>query len=132
MIAYFVKKLGNLFPQAHAAPPSSQVQINLIDLNIKIPTFSDVLTFAVKFFFVLGGLVALVYLLWGALDWIISGGKTEDVEKARKKIVAAILGLIVMIATLSLVWTLEQVVFNQRLCFGLSCPISLPELLKAP
>lgn len=132
MIAYFVKKLGNLFPQTYAAPPSSQVQINLIDLNIKIPTFSDVLTFAVKFFFVLGGLVALVYLLWGALDWIISGGKTEDVEKARKKIVAAILGLIVMIATLSLVWTLEQVVFNQRLCFGLSCPISLPELLKAP
>lgn|SRR3989338_3622405 len=67
---------------------------------------------------------------WGGLAWIVSGGNKESVEKARDKIVAALIGVIIMVAVLSLVVALEQVVFKQSICFGISCPITLPDLLK--
>lgn len=122
--------IGSFFVQA--APPDSEVIIDARALNFKIPNFSDVLTFMVRFFFVLAGISALLYLLWGSLQWVISGGEKENVEKARNKIVNALVGVMIIVGTLSLIWTLEQVVFSKRLCFGITCPLTLPELLKAP
>ena len=107
-----------------------EIQINENALGFKIPTFSQFLTFAIRGFFVLAGLLALLFLLLGWLAWIVSGGNKESVEKARDKIVAALIGVIIMVAVLSLVVALEQVVFKQSICFGISCPITLPDLLK--
>jgi hypothetical protein len=58
-----------------AADPS-EVQINEVDLGFKIPNFSDLLSFLVRFFFVMAGLAALFYMLWGAFSWVISGGES--------------------------------------------------------
>lgn len=99
-------------------------------LGFEIPSLSILLTFLIRFFFVLAGLSALLYLLWGSLDWIMSGGEKEKVQKAREKIMNALIGVIVIVATLSLIWTLEQVVFKEAICFGISCDMKLPVLLK--
>ncbi|KKP34621.1 MAG: hypothetical protein UR23_C0035G0008 [Candidatus Roizmanbacteria bacterium GW2011_GWA2_32_13] len=34
-----------------------------VDLGFKIPEFNEVLTFIVRFFFIIAGLIALIYLL---------------------------------------------------------------------
>lgn len=46
-------------------------------------------------------LVMLAFLLWGALDWILSGGEKEKISKAQSKITNAILGFIIMFVMLA-------------------------------
>lgn len=101
-------------------------------LGFNIPSFGDILTFIVRLFFVIAGIFALVYLLLGAFSWITSGGDKDKVEKARDKIQAALIGVILIIIVVAIVATLEQIVFQERLCFGLTCKLSIPELLEAP
>ena len=100
------------------------------DLGFKIPSLGDLLTFAIRAFFVIAGLAGLFYLLLGALGWVTSGGDKDAVTAAREKIQAAVLGMILIVAVLAIIWTLEQVIFNRRICLGLSCPLTLPGLIE--
>ncbi len=76
-----------------APPPGSQFATGPNALGI---LFSN----AIMIFILVAGLIALIYLLWGALDWIVSGGDKEKLLKARKKIQNAIIGLLVIFAAL--------------------------------
>ena len=105
--------------------------INTGDLGFQIPSLGDILTFIIRAFFVIAGLAALLYLLLGALAWITSGGDKEAITAAQQKIQAAVIGMILIVAVLAIIWTLEQVIFNRRICLGLSCPLTLPGLIKA-
>ena len=118
----FLKTMGTVYAQT---PTGEQVSIGFTP-----PSLIDVLTFVIRMFFVIAAVMALFYLLMGALSWITSGGDKENVKKAQEKIQAAIIGLIVIVAVLALIVTLEQVVFKKQICVGLSCPISIPSLIK--
>lgn len=106
------------------------IRVNEGDLGFRIPNLSEVLTFIIRGFFILAGLMALLMLLLGALAWVTSGGNKENVDKARDKITAAVLGLIIIVAVLAIIVTMEQIVFANKLCLGLSCAITIPSLLK--
>lgn len=121
-----------IFMSTHRIFAAENVQIDENALKFDIPNFSAILTFLVRGFFVIAGLAALFYLLWGSLEWVISGGVKDKLEEARKKIVAALVGVLLIVMTLSIVATLETVVFDKRLCFGVSCSIDLPVLLGPP
>ncbi|GIW63441.1 MAG: hypothetical protein KatS3mg091_243 [Patescibacteria group bacterium] len=97
-----------------------------------IPQISlvTILSFAVKLFFTIAALVALYYLIMGAFEWLSSGGDDDKISGARKKITAAVIGLIMIVAVLAIAWTLEQIVFQQNICFGISCDIKIPVLLE--
>lgn len=110
--------------------PSCAIQVNQTQLGFAIPNLSDVLTFAIRIFFIIGGLVALLFLLLGALAWITSGGDKENISKAQSKITSAIIGVLLIVVVLAIMVTLEQVVFAGRICLGLSCPITIPSLLQ--
>ncbi len=99
-------------------------------LGFQIPTFSNLLTFAIRAFFAIAGIAALFFMLSGAFNWIISGGDKDNIKAARERIQAAVVGLLLIVAVLGIAWTLEQIVFNRRICFGLSCPIQIPSLLN--
>lgn len=92
-------------------------------------TLATILSFAVKFFFTIAALAALLYLLLGAFGWITSGGSKENVEKAREKIQAAVIGLILIVAVVAVAVTLEKFIFKEAICFGLSCEIKIPQLI---
>lgn len=51
----------------------------------------------IVFFVMLAVIIALVYLLYGGIKWITSGGEKEKVAEARNHIIAALIGLIVVI-----------------------------------
>ena len=87
------------------------------ELGFKIPSLGDLLTFAIRAFF-------------GALGWVTSGGDKDAVTAAREKIQAAVVGMILIVAVLAIIWTLEQVIFNRRICLGLSCSLTLPGLIE--
>jgi hypothetical protein len=69
-------------------------------------------------------------MLLGAFAWVTSGGDSEAVSAAQGKIQAAVVGMLIIVGVLAIIWTLEQVIFNRRICLGLSCPLTLPGLLK--
>ncbi len=105
--------------------PTLDLDFNASNLNLV-----NVVSFFIKFFFAVAGLSALLYLLLGAFAWITSGGNKENVEKAREKIQAAVIGIILIVAVIGIAVTLEQVVFNRNICFGLSCGIKIPGLIQ--
>lgn len=45
------------------------------------------------------GLAGFVMMIVGALTWLLSGGKSENIEKARKTMTFAIVGLIVALSS---------------------------------
>ncbi|MCX7997106.1 MAG: hypothetical protein N2691_05160 [Patescibacteria group bacterium] len=109
---------------------TQEIIVDQTALGFRIPNLADVLTFVIRIFFVIAGLVALVYLLLGAFAWITSGGDEDEVGAARKKIVAAIVGVILVVAVLAVVVALEQVVFRRAVCFGISCGATIPNLVE--
>ncbi len=99
-----------------------------IDSPIPVVTFGNLLSNLIRLFFFIAGLVALVMLLLGALEWISSGGDEKKIESARNKIQAAFIGLVVMVAVITLVVVIEQVVFGGKVCLGISCPLQLGDI----
>ena len=118
-------------PTVTAGPAvCGSVKIDERTLGFRIPSLGDLLTFVIKAFFALAGIAALFMLLLGAFMWVTSGGDKANVEAAQKRIQAAIVGIIMIVVVLSIVWTLENVIFARTICFGISCPITLPPILK--
>ncbi len=101
-----------------------------VQLGFKIPNITDILTFIFRFFFIVAGLIALLYLLLGAMAWITSGGNKESVEKSREKIQAAVIGLILVFVVLAIVIVIENVFFLPGQGLGLSKPIVFPGLVQ--
>lgn len=115
----------NLINKVYAVPPDSRY--GKVSLGFHIPDITEILTFILRFFFIIAGLVALLYLLLGALNWITSGGNKENVEKAREKIQAAVVGILVIFAVLAVVIIIENA-FGIGL--GFSKEIVFPTLIQ--
>jgi len=64
------------------------------DVNASLGTL---ISTGIQLFFFVAGLAALVYLLWGAFDWINSSGEKEKLSKAQNKITSAVIGLILVV-----------------------------------
>ncbi len=127
------KKIGYLILGSllyFLARPVSAITVATIGATGVLPEIKlvSVLSFAIKLFFTIAALVALYYLIMGAFEWLSSGGDDDKISGARKKITAAVIGLIMIVAVLAIAWTLEQIVFQQNICFGISCDIKIPVL----
>ena len=112
-----------------AQTSDTEVQISESQIGFKIPNFADILTFIIRVFFVIAGLAALLFLLLGAFGWVVSGGEKDAITAARDKIQAAVVGLILIVAVLAIIVTLERIVFRERICLGISCPVKIPSLV---
>ena len=80
--------IGIITPPVDSIPSNPQDAIaGFIGLGIKIFMFT-------------AGILMLLYLMWGALDWIVSSGDKEKLTKAQQKIMNAVIGIIVLIFVL--------------------------------
>ena len=67
--------------------------------------------------FILGAILVLIYFIWGALEWMTSGGNKDGAAAARKRITYALVGLallglsFVILRTLGFILGFENV-FN--------------------
>jgi len=57
--------------------------------------------FGINMFITIAGIFLLIYLLWGALDWIQSNGEKERLTKAQNKITNALIGIILVFVVLT-------------------------------
>ncbi len=65
---------------------------------------SNVLTLS----FIIAVIAVLAMLVWGAFEWITSGGEKEAVGKARNKILNALIGLAVLAVAFALATVAAQ------------------------
>ena len=70
-------------------------------------------------------IAAFFFLLIGSFQWITAGGDKEGIEKARKKIVGALIGLTITISIFALIRVLDVV-------FGIDLlqPILVPGVIS--
>lgn len=59
--------------------------------------------------FSVGGIGFTIMILWGAVDWILSGGDKEKLAGARKRITTAIIGLVLLSLTFVIMFVLGQI-----------------------
>src|SRR3990167_11002301 len=74
--------------------------------DTKIETIPQVI---VNYMFIIAAFLAVAYLMYGGIKWITSRGDKMAVESARKHIVAAVIGLIIVAGSffaLNVVFTL--------------------------
>ena len=53
-------------------------------------------------------LIALSFLLWGGIDWILAGGEKAKLDSARGKITGAVVGLFVLSGSLAFFMLLQS------------------------
>ena len=69
---------------------------------------------------VLGGLLAFFYLLYGAIEWLMSGGDPEKIKQAQRKITYAIAGLFLLTAIFAIANLIGEVLGIDLLNINLS------------
>lgn len=62
-----------------------------------------------RIMYILGGLAVLVFMVWGAFDWITSGGDKEKLSGAQKKITNSLIGLALLALSLFIVSLAGQI-----------------------
>lgn len=90
--------------------------------GFQITDIGKLVSSAIQFILIGAGLIAFVYLLLGGIQWITSGGDKAGVDAARQKIMAAVIGLIIVFATWALIRLLEGFL---GVCI-VSCPVVIP------
>lgn len=61
--------------------------------------FNTIVRTAIQLLFIAAVIVATIFLIWGGIKWITSGGDKGKVEEARNTIIGAIIGLVIAFAT---------------------------------
>jgi len=60
---------------------------------------------------VVGGLALLLFLIWGAIDWLMSEGDQEKLKNAKNKILHALAGMGILAASYAMV-KLTKLIFG--------------------
>lgn len=68
----------------------------------------------INFFLVFMGILGLIYMMWGAVSWVTSGGEKDKLQKAQARIRSAVVGIFLAVVVL--------VLFNT--IYGLALPNS--------
>lgn len=79
----------------------------------------------IQIFIFVAAIALLIYLLLGAYEWIISGGEKEKLSKAQLKITNAVVGIIVVIAVLSVFCVIKMNILKISpvdSCFSFTIP----------
>ena len=91
--------------------------------NAASPTagFGKLLGGLMSMVMVVGAILVFFYLIWGAIDWITSGGDKGKIESARHKITQAVIGLIVLASTTAIFIIVQSFLDICVLSFGGKC-----------
>jgi hypothetical protein len=111
----------NLCPQGSGSGPDGETAAtgfqNLCNVNA-----ANALPGLITFILVIAVIIALIYLIWGGIKWITSGGDKGNVETARNQIIAAIIGLIVAFLAWFIIGLVLQLFFGRDAAGGFTIP----------
>lgn len=85
-------------------------------------TLGDFISKALTLAFIFAILAVLIMIIWGAFEWITSGGDKEAVGKARGKILNALIGLAVLAVAFALYQVAGKFIGIDPLNFNIPTP----------
>jgi len=62
-----------------------------------------------QFMVIAGGFAVLLYLIWGALDWIFAGNSPERLSRAKTKLFDGIFGFFILVLSYVIIQVLSTV-----------------------
>jgi hypothetical protein len=92
--------------------------------GFQIDNIGKLISAAIGLALLIAALLVFVYLIWGGIQWITSGGDKGKTEEARNRISSALVGLAIVAAA----WAIIQLVgyFFGIDIFGGNVPIPRP------
>ncbi len=79
------------------SPPAA---MNIAGNDTPAQGLGKIIAFGINMFIFVAGMFLILYLLWGAFDWITSGGDKEKITKAQNKITNAFIGMFLIFVVL--------------------------------
>lgn len=76
--------------------------------------------FVIQLIFIIGVILAVIFLIYGGIKWILSGGDEKGVEAARNHIIAAIIGLIIVVGAFFIIGLIFQLLGQKNPITSLS------------
>lgn len=78
----------------------AQIEIGEVSTGTGFATdLGSVITAVLSFVMIIAALLVFLYLIWGGIEWITSGGDKGKTESARNKITSAVVGMIILAAS---------------------------------
>lgn len=74
-----------------------------------VDTIPEMIAVVIRILLMIGGAIAVLFVIIGGYQYLTSGGNDEDAEKGKKTLVNAIIGIIIIL----LAWVIVSVVVNQ-------------------
>ena len=107
----YLSLTSSVFAQLLTPNPTPGVQIPLVPPagSVEHVDVQSIPQFVITLLFVVGLIIAIGFLIYGGIRWILSRGDKTKLEEARGHIVAAIVGLVIIAASfliLNFVFTL--------------------------
>lgn len=122
LLADVDQQVKNIFGTVNKPPGSEFVG------NDPVQGLGNLIAFFIQIVLFIGGLAALLYLLWGAFDWINSSGEKEKLTKAQNKMMNAVIGLILMVAAFTIFSFVMGTVLGGKFGIGGDFQITLPQI----
>ncbi|MBU0619173.1 pilin [Patescibacteria group bacterium] len=69
----------------------------------------EIISNTYTFLSLVGGIMFILYFAIGALNWVSSGGKQEQIEKAKKMMTDAAIGLIIIAVSYPIIYIISSV-----------------------
>jgi len=124
-----MKKIVSLFSSAVATltlatPVFAQANIGISQPEqVRITDLGRLISTGISVAIILAGILVFVFLVWGGLEWIMSGGDKGKVEAARGRIVNALIGLAIIAAS----WALIRIItYFFGVEAGIGGPLNIP------
>lgn len=71
--------------------------------------FGQFISTALQGVMIIALLSVFIFLIWGGIEWITAGGEKTKVEAARNKITSAVMGLVVLAASLAVYFLIQNI-----------------------
>jgi len=59
-----------------------------------------------------GGLMVIIFFLWGSIEWISAGGDAAKVSKARDRITQSVIGLVLLVSSFAIIGLMSSIFFG--------------------
>ena len=77
----------------------------------KITDIGKLISTGISVVIIVSGILVFVFLVWGGVEWLTSGGDKTKIENARSKLTNALIGVAIIAAAYA-VWTLALTFFG--------------------
>ncbi len=91
-----------------------------------------ILSMGIQLFFFVAAIATMIYLFWGAFDWISSSGEKEKVLKAQNKIMNAVIGLLLVVVVFVVFNVIMGTVLGGKFGIGNNMEFKLPTINSTP